>query len=143
MAGRLYRTKHCLDYMESALSPLPILTLNLYNLKGERFPQQLKAPVGTGFEGSILLPTDIYKFFQIGELPRSMWRTYKTMAGSITMRVARAIAEINGEKLEAFVESPLLGGKLLIGRELLNKLVIVLDGPRKLCCTAYRTKEPS
>jgi len=51
------------------------------------------------------------------------------------MRVARAIVEIEDVKYEVYVESPLHGGrKRLLGRELLNKLSVVLDGPRRSCC---------
>jgi len=137
MVGRVYRVKKCLSYEAGVLSSYPILEVKLYNLRMEEFPQVLKIPIDTGFEGSIMLLDEDYEFFMIGELPREAWRTYRTLVGPITMRVARGFVEINGEILETFVESPLAGrGKRLLGREFLNKLTVVLDGPDSLCCTA-------
>ena len=137
MVGRVYRVKKCLSYEAGVLSSYPILEVKLYNLRMEEFPQVLKIPIDTGFEGSIMLLDEDYEFFMTGELPREAWRTYRTLVGPITMRVARGFVEINGEILETFVESPLAGrGKRLLGREFLNKLTVVLDGPDSLCCTA-------
>ena len=136
MVGRVYRVKKCLSYETGVLSGYPVLEVKLYNLRMEEFPQTLKIPVDTGFEGSIMLLDEDYEFFIIGELPREAWRTYRTLVGPVTMRVARGFAEIDGRMFETFIESPLAGkGKRLLGREFLNKLVIVLDGPKELCCT--------
>ncbi len=135
MVGRIYRVKKCLNYEPSTLSGYPILEVKLYNLRMEEFSQTLRIPVDTGFEGSIMLLNEDYEFFMIGELPREAWRTYRTLVGPITMRVARGFIEINGKTLETLIESPLAGkGKRLLGRELLNKLIVVLDGPHNLCC---------
>jgi len=91
--------------------------------------------VDTGFEGSIMLKSNNYSFFQVGELPREYWRTYRTLAGVVVMRVSRAIVEVNGQRFETYVETPLFGqGKNIVGREFINKLVLILDGPRRLCC---------
>jgi len=102
---------------------------------GEKATESLRIPMDTGYEGSIMLTSELYQAFQIAELPRALWRTYRTLTGTITMRVARAVIEINGMRLESFVEAPLFGkGKLLAGRELLNKLIIIMDGRRRQAC---------
>ena len=55
----------------------------------------------------------------------------------MVMRVARAVAIIDKKKLEIYVETPYFGrGKRLIGREVLNKLRLILDGPNTQCCIA-------
>lgn len=138
MVGRIYRARTCVKYKPGILEPYPILNVRLYNVLGEKFPEELEIPVDTGFEGSLMLRREDYEFFMVGELPREYWRTYRTLAGRVIMRVARAIAEINGVKLEVYVETPYYGyGRRLLGREILNKLVLVLDGIRHECCLAY------
>jgi len=101
----------------------------------EKDLRKSKGSKDTGYEGSIMLTTELYQAFQIAELPRTLWRNYRTLTGATTMRIARAIIEIDDMKFECFVESPLFGkGKLLIGRELLNRLTIIMDGERKQSC---------
>ncbi len=135
MVGRSYRARGCIKYKSSILAPYPILRMKLYNVLGEEFPEELEFPIDTGYEGSLMLQRRDYEFFMVGELPREYWRTYKTFVGRIVMRVARAIAEIDNMKFEVYVEAPYYGyGKRLIGREILNKLKLVLDGPRQECC---------
>lgn len=135
MVGRIYRALNCIEYLKGKKHPAPALKLTIYNVIGERIIENLKAPIDTGYEGSVMLTAELYQAFQIAELPRSLWRNYRTLTGTITMRMARAIIEINDMKFECLVESPLFGkGKLLIGRELLNRLTIILDGERKQLC---------
>jgi len=135
--GRVYRAGECLRYGRGVLSGYLVVGLRLYNVLGMEFHEELEVPVDAGFEGSLMLESDDYKFFMVGELPREYWRTYSTLAGSVLMRVARAIAVIGGERLEIYVETPYFGrGKRLLGREVLNKLVLVLDGVSGQCCIA-------
>lgn len=62
-----------------------------------------------------------------------MWRSYRTLTGTVIMRVARA--KIGAIEFETFVESPLFGaGELLLGCEVLNKLIIVVDGLGRQAC---------
>ncbi len=126
--------EYCEDYEPGLRIPKPVLTVRLYSLD-ESESMLVKLQVDTGFEGSILLPAEMYKRFMIAELPASMWRRYITLTGTITMRVARAMAEVAGRRLEVFVETPLYGGwRALAGREFLNKLRLVLDGPSQRLC---------
>jgi len=140
VVGRLYRAERCMNYKKGVLTEYPVLKLRLYNVLGMEFPEEIEAPVDTGYEGSLMLNSEDYEFFSIGELPRDYWRTYSTLAGSVVMRVARAIATIDKKKLEVYVETPYFGGgKRLIGREVLNKLRLILDGPNTQCCIAKPT----
>ncbi len=143
MVGRVYGAKECLAYGKGALSDYPVLKVRLYNVLGMEFPEEIEVPVDTGFEGSLMLRTEDYEFFMVGELPRDYWRTYSTLAGSVLMRVARAIAVIGGTRLEIYVETPYFGrGRRLLGREVLNKLTLVLDGPDRRCCIARKLPNP-
>ncbi len=138
MVGRIYRAKKCLKYMENEATSYPVLKLKLYNILGMEFPEEMEVPIDTGFEGSLMLRNEDYRFFMIGELPRDFWRTYSTLAGSIIMRIAKAIVVIDNIKFETYVETPYLGyGRRLIGREILNNLTLILDGLRKKCCIVY------
>ena len=135
MVGRLYRALSCVEYLEGKRHPVPALKLTLYNVIGERILEDLRVPMDTGYEGSIMLTGELYQAFQIAELPRTLWRSYRTLTGAITMRMARGIVEIDDMRFECFVESPLFGkGKILVGRELLNKLTIIMDGRTKQSC---------
>lgn len=138
MARRLYRAGDCVEYGKSTLSDFPRITLRLSNMRFEEYPSPLLLAVDTGFEGSILVTEDVYRFFEIGELPRKYWRTYRSLVGSVTMRVAKAIAFVNPNiRVETYVETPVFGvGKMLAGRELLNNLTLVLDGVRRQTCLA-------
>lgn len=143
MARRLYRTENRIGYEKSVLGGRPRIDVKLFNMRLEEYPSVIPLIVDTGFDGSILVTSELYEFFQIGELPRKYWRTYRSIVGPITMRVARALAKIEpGISVETYVETPLAGqGKLLIGRGLLNNLTIVLDGPIEQLCIA--TREPA
>ena len=82
-----------------------------------------------------MITSELYKFFLKAELPRSLWRSYRTLSGTVVMRTARAMVKILDREFETFVEVPLFGeGKLLLGREIFNEMTIVADGKRKETC---------
>lgn len=136
MAGRVYIPLNCSGFAKGVLHEHPALRLRLFNLAGDEFGE-VELRIDTGFEGSVMLERDAYEFFAVGELPREAWRLYRTLAGPLPMRVARAFAELGDRRVEVFVETPLYGGgKRLVGRELLNSLVLVLDGPARTACLA-------
>jgi len=91
-------------------------------------------PIDTGYSGSLLVPQNIYDYFKIAELPPKYWRKYSTLTGEIVIRVSRGYLVVDNLKMEVMVESPLYSyGKFLVGREVLNKIIIILDGLRKEC----------
>lgn len=137
MARRLYGAAQCLEYLVSKLCPAPCLDVELENLLSERYPQPLRFLLDTGFEGCLMVTSEVYEFFKVGELPKGAWRRYRTLSGEVVMRVSHATALVGGKRLHVFVESPVFGvGKILAGREFINKLVIILDGLRRKCCLA-------
>jgi len=132
----------CWRYTLGIRLPKPVLRLRLYNAALEEYGE-IPLQVDTGYEGPIMLPRGDYEFFMIGELPRSLWRSYRTLTDTVTMRTARAVVEACGAKLEAYVESPLYGGgRRLVGRELLNRLRLLLDGPRGEACIVEGSTGP-
>ncbi len=115
--------------------PTPALEIKLTDLMGE-VSREITFLLDTGFEGDLLVKWDDYQVFRSAELPEDLWRKYRGVSGfTVITRCARAFAEIHGLKLEVMVETPLIGeARNLIGRGLLNRLKIALDGPRKETC---------
>lgn len=135
MVGRVYRASECSEHVAAKRYPAPALTMTLYTITGDKVAENIKIPIDTGYEGPIMLTSELYRFFLKAELPRSLWRGYRTLSGTVVMRTARAVVKILDQELETFVEAPLFGeGKLLLGREILNEMTIVIDGKRKETC---------
>jgi predicted aspartyl protease len=145
MAGRFFRALDC--YPHDDQSGQSRVKIVLYNAAKEEWPHtDVLAPVDTGFSGAVMVPSEEYEFFLVGELPQRFWKTYRTMTGTIKMRVARGfIAAGETESVEqTFVESPALGaGKLLVGRMMLNKRALLLDGPGRVSCFVEAQKTSS
>jgi predicted aspartyl protease len=134
MAGRLFGTVSC--HSHDPITNQPRLKIRLSNFAEERWRDDTLAPIDTGFSGAVMLPKESYDFFVIGELPRRLWKEYRTMTGPLQMRVARAFVQTEEEHMvETVVETPLFGtGKLLLGRAVLNSLSLLLDGPARVSC---------
>lgn len=134
MARRLFGTVNCYPY--DRVADQPCLKIQLSNFAEERWHDDTLAPIDTGFSGAVMLPNESYEFFMIGELPRGLWKEYRTMTGPLQMKVARAFVQTEEEHMvETVVETPLFGtGKLLLGRAVLNSLSVLLDGPAKVTC---------
>jgi len=123
-------------YPHDRVASQPRLKIQLSNFAEERWEDNTFAPIDTGFSGAVMLPNESYEFFMVGEHPRSLWKTYRTMTGTLQMRVARAFVETEGGRMvETVVETPLFGtGKLLLGRAVLSSLSLLLDGPAGVSC---------
>jgi hypothetical protein len=77
MAGRLFGTVNCYAH-ESAVNQ-PRLRVRLFNVAREPWPEDLLVPIDTGFSGAVMLASSSYDFFMIGELPKKLWKDYRTM----------------------------------------------------------------
>lgn len=100
----------------------------LHNL---RFPEagKLIMKVDTGFNGPTLVTSDVFEFLRLPdiEVPEDIRPSYRTLAGTFTMRSAPAILEVDGKQLETDVLVPLLRpGKLLLGCQILRELKLAL-----------------
>ncbi len=134
MVGRIFRTGECLKYGESIV-PYPRLKLKLLNVLLEEYPRELDFVIDTGFEGSLLVTEDVYRFFEIGEIPRKYWRVYRSLSGLIPMRTAKSIVLLGDERIETYVESPLMGkGRMIVGREVLRFFRLLMNGPEQETC---------
>ena len=133
MVGRIYKPIRCWNYVSNHV-PYPILKCRIESLTGFEYGP-IDIPIDTGYSGSILVPSSVYDIFKVAELPPKYWRKYTTLMGELIMKVSRGYIVIGDIKMETTIESPLYGyGKFLIGRQILNKLIIVLDGLSKVSC---------
>jgi len=131
MVGRFFRTLKCFEYEGN----YPTISLKLTNCLGETKGFDFK--IDTGYSGGIMVSREDYEFFACGELPRSLWRSYSTIIGIIPMKTARAFVQIDelNTNFEVYVETPVYGvGRRLIGREVINRLILLLNGPEKRSC---------
>jgi len=136
MAGRIFRAIDC--YPHEPTSNQPRLEIMLYNVADETWPHlNVLAPVDTGFSGAVMLSEQDYQFFMLGEFPKRFWKAYRTMTGPLQTRVARAFVKTGESEAleETQVETPAFGpGKLLVGRAILRKHRLLIDGSTACTC---------
>jgi len=92
--------------------------------------------VDTGFRGDIFLEKRFYEDLglQIVELPLRAVPVARTLAGSVQLRAAITKVRIAGFTLKVKAYTPLYGyGKNLVGREVLNRLTMLLVKREKTC----------
>lgn len=111
----------------------PTIELEIYNVLLEQLKKEFI--IDTGFDGSILVDNETYKFFKTGEVPEEYWYRYKTLNGVIIMRTAKAFVKLFNDMVEVDVITPRdFGGKNLVGLKLLNMLRLFIDGVKKTTC---------
>lgn len=90
----------------------------------------------TGFKGDIFLERKTYDLLKLPlvELPTRMAPVAKTLAGSIPLRVSLTKIKIANKVFQVCVYTPKYGyGKNLMGRGVLNKLIVMLMKRDKTC----------
>ncbi|RLE93274.1 MAG: clan AA aspartic protease [Thermoprotei archaeon] len=112
--------------------PVPVLVLKVYSPYDDK-SLTLTFKVDTGFAGGILVPYDIYLKLELmlAEEPYPLVGRFVT---GNTIKLYRAFTKIELENkiLYAYVYSSPYIRKKLVGREILNKLKILLDGPQQV-----------
>ncbi len=112
--------------------PVPVLTLRVYSPGGDK-NLVLTFRVDTGFAGGITLPYDIY--LRLGlTLAEEPYPVIGRFVTGSTVKLYRAYTKVELEGKTVFYvyaySSPYITKKL-IGREFLNKLMLLLNGPQK------------
>ncbi len=134
MAVVVVRTVRCVGYLPTD-PPIPAVKVEVAEPVNGR-KKEYVAPVDTGFAGFLMVPQADYSELASMELAREAWGSYSTLAGPILMRRARVKMELQGGPVESILETPLHGGgKLLLGRRLLNMLDLALLGGSAQACT--------
>jgi predicted aspartyl protease len=135
----LLRAVRCVEYLPTD-PPMPGIRVEVREpLYGRS--KAYTVPLDTGFAGYLMVPGSEYGELATMELAREGFGTYATLAGPITMRRARVLLRLFEEEFESIVETPLHGGgKLLLGRRLLNLLDLALLGKSAKACLAVEER---
>ncbi len=118
-------------YSEKHSPPAPIIKVGIKTLRHGIYETELL--IDTGFSGGILLPFTLYEKLGL-TLAEVQDRYYGILpiGVPITLHTAQAKIAINDTvEFETYIHSHPLINKKLAGRQLINKLKILLNGPRK------------
>ena len=132
MAGitREVKVIKCWRYLE-AEPPIPSIRVKVYGVK-ESVESVFR--LDTGYPGQLLISTDLYEKLglHLAELPEKEFGVYRTASGLVEMKRSQAkiIVPDLGIDMEVIVETPrrILFERNLVGRELINRLKLLLDG---------------
>jgi len=138
MAGTVRKVKviNCWKYLEDK-PPIPSVRIKVHGVKGSL---ESIFRLDTGYPGQLLISTDLYERLELylAELPEKEFGVYRTASGLVEMKRSRALITILnlGIDMEAIVETPrrILFKRNLVGRELINKLKLLLDGVKGEDC---------
>jgi clan AA aspartic protease len=104
-------------------------------LAGPSRSEDLTFIVDTGFEGNILIPSKLYKKmgFHKYENPASEFPILETVAGMV-IKIRSAPAKLCIENLEMTIDVWTMPdcNELLLGLDVLNKLLLKLNGPERI-----------
>ena len=138
MAGTVRKVKviNCWRYLEDK-PPIPSIRIKVHGVKGSL---ESIFRLDTGYPGQLLISTDLYERLELylAELPEKEFGVYRMASGLVEMKRSRALITILnlGIDMEAIVETPrrILFKRNLVGRELINKLKLLLDGVKGEDC---------
>jgi len=117
-------------YNENVKPPIPKIKVKIWTPKIKDY--ELELVVDTGFSGGILIPYHLYDELKLtlAEVPS---RYFGILPVGIPITLHTALTEVSIEKLKfkVHVHSHPLINKKLAGRELVNQLKILLNGPKR------------
>ncbi|RLG87457.1 MAG: hypothetical protein DRO15_04900 [Thermoprotei archaeon] len=116
--------KYSKDHKPSA----PIIKALIITARGRKY--ELELLVDIGFSGGILIPYNLYEELKLAlfEVPEKYYGILP-IGVPITLHTALAKVVIDGLEFKIHIHSHPLINKKLAGRELLNKMKILLNGP--------------
>ena len=138
MAGitREVKVIKCWRYLE-AEPPIPSIRVEVHGVK-ESVESAFR--LDTGYPGQLLISTDLYEKLglHLAELPEKEFGVYRTASGLVEMKRSQAkiIVPDLGIDMEVIAETPrrILFERNLVGRELINRLKLLLDGIKAEDC---------
>jgi len=138
MAGvtREVKVIRCWRYLD-AEPPIPSIRVEVHGVK-ESVESAFR--LDTGYPGQLLISTDLYEKLglHLAELPEKEFGVYRTASGLVEMKRSQARITVPdlGIDMEVIVETPrrILFERNLVGRELINRLKLLLDGVKEEDC---------
>ena len=100
----------------------------------------LEARIDTGFDGGLLIPLDHYLGLglQLYEEPSSSFAARSALGVTVSLRSSTGVAQVEGGRFQCTIyTSPFLLHPLL-GRDLLNRWMVTLDGPSSELTISHR-----
>ncbi|MCD6592810.1 hypothetical protein J7L00_01825 [Candidatus Bathyarchaeota archaeon] len=135
-ATRKVKVINCWRYLEDE-PPIPSIRIRVRGVKGSL---ESDFRVDTGYPGQLLISTDLYEKLglYLAELPEKEFGVYRTASGLVEVKRSQALVTIPGLEadVETLVETPrrILFKRNLVGRGLINKLRLLLDGAKGEDC---------
>jgi len=126
----------CWRYLD-AEPPIPSIRVEVHGVK-ESVESAFR--LDTGYPGQLLISTGLYEKLglHLAELPEKEFGVYRTASGLVEMKRSQAKIAVPdlGIDVEVIVETPrrILFERNLVGRELINKLKLLLDGVKEEDC---------
>ncbi len=97
-----------------------------------RASAEVSPMVDTGFDGGLLLPLDQYLGLRLQDFeePEGTFVARSASGLTVSLRSSRGVAAVGGARFQCNVYTSPLLIRALLGRELLNRLKVTLDGPK-------------
>jgi predicted aspartyl protease len=111
--------------------PRPVMKVEVSDPR-RRSRADVLTRVDTGFNGGLLIPLDQYVGLRLQEYeePSSTFVARSAQGITVSLRSSRGIATVEGRASECSVYTTPLLLRPLLGRELLNRWKVTLDGPK-------------
>ncbi|MDG7008037.1 MAG: hypothetical protein JRN06_07310 [Nitrososphaerota archaeon] len=113
--------------------PRPAVTVRVRDPL-RRSSAEVQTRVDTGFDGGLLIPLDQYVALGLQEYeePGSAFVARSTLGVVVSLRSSKGIATVEGKSSDCSVYTTPLVLRPLLGRELLNRWKVMLDGPKSV-----------
>ena len=97
---------------------------------------KIQALIDTGYDGSLLLPSELFFSLNIPMIDEDDFRVYETPAGELLKLPCGVVQLVIAEKEFPVVEVEALNSinEVLVGRQLLNQLNLALLGTQTQLC---------
>ena len=93
----------------------------------------LAAAVDTGFDGGLLVPLD--RYLELGlqryEDPGGTFSARAASGVTVSLRSSKGVVGLGDRRLDAGVFTTPFLVRPIVGREVINRLLMVLDGPKR------------
>ena len=111
--------------------PRPVMKVKVSD-PSQRSTVEMMTKVDTGFDGGLLIPLDQYIQLRLQEFeePSGNFVGHSAQGITVSLRSSRGVVSVEGTRNECTIYSTPLLLRPLLGRELLNRWRVTLDGPR-------------